>query len=128
MVKVAVSTLTAPKAIGPYSQAIRCGNLLFVSGQIALDAETGALVGSTIEEQTEKVLKNVSSILKCQSLDWDSVVKVTVFLKNMSDFPNFNEIYGRYLNSPYPARATVAVAGLPKDALVEVEVLAYFQS
>lgn len=124
MRKIAVSTPEAPKAIGPYSQAIRCGDFLFLSGQLALDAKTGELVGGGIDRQTEKILSNISAVLRDQGLGPEHVVKTTVFLKNMSDFGRMNEIYGNFFVEPFPARSTVEVARLPKDALVEIEVVA----
>mgnify|MGYP003349893502 CR=1 FL=1 len=114
----------APKAIGPYSQAIRANGFVFCSGQIALDPGTGQVVGSDVATQTERVLKNISAILWHAATDLDHVVKTTVFLKNMGDFAAMNEVYARYFKSEPPARATVAVAGLPKDALVEIDVIA----
>lgn len=124
--KQAVATDKAPKAIGPYSQAVRMGDLLFCSGQIPLDPQTGNIVGATIEEQTERVVKNIEGILASQSLTMANVVKTTVFIKDMNEFTRFNEIYGKYFPAPHPARSTVEVARLPKDVKVEIEVLAYF--
>lgn len=125
--KTAISTKEAPAAIGPYSQAVRVGDTLFASGQVALDPATGQLVQGGIAEQTVRVLENVKAVLAGAGLDLSHVVKTTVFLKNMSDFAAMNEIYARYLAPEGivpPARSTVAVAGLPKDALVEIEVVA----
>lgn len=124
MNKEAISTKDAPAAIGPYSQAVKTGNLLFCSGQIALDPVTGQVVGSTVEAQTVQVMKNLLGILESQSVGFSHVVKTTVFLKNMSDFPVFNEIYQKFLSPPYPARATIEVSRLPKDVLVEIEAIA----
>jgi 2-iminobutanoate/2-iminopropanoate deaminase len=125
--KTAVATPDAPAAIGPYSQAIRVGDTLYASGQVALDPATGQLVPGGIAEQTVRVLENVKAVLTKAGLDMAHVVKTTVFLKNMSDFAAMNEIYAKYLAPEgvvAPARSTVAVAGLPKDALVEIEVIA----
>jgi 2-iminobutanoate/2-iminopropanoate deaminase len=125
--KTAISTKDAPAAIGPYSQAIRTGDLVFASGQVALDPATGQLVQGGITEQTVRVLENVKAVLKQAGLDFTHVVKTTVFLKSMGDFTAMNEIYAKYLapeGAIPPARSTVAVAALPKDALVEIEVIA----
>lgn len=118
-----VSTEKAPKAIGPYSQAVKVGNMLFTSGQIALDPETGALNGKDIKEQTEQVMKNLSAVLSEAGSSFDKVVKTTCFLAEISDFSVFNEVYGKYITSA-PARSCVAVKDLPKGALAEVEVIA----
>jgi 2-iminobutanoate/2-iminopropanoate deaminase len=125
--KTAISTKEAPAAIGPYSQAVRVGDMLFASGQVALDPATGQLVPGGIAEQTVRVLENVKAVLAKAGLDMIHVVKTTVFLKSMADFAAMNEIYAKYLAPEGvvpPARSTVAVAGLPKDALVEIEVIA----
>jgi 2-iminobutanoate/2-iminopropanoate deaminase len=125
--KTAISTKEAPAAIGPYSQAVRVGDTLFASGQVALDPATGQLVPGGIAEQTTRALENVKAVLAKAGLDMVHVVKTTVFLKSMSDFAAMNEVYAKYLAPPGvvpPARSTVAVAGLPKDALVEIEVIA----
>ena len=125
--KTMISTIQAPVAIGPYSQAVRVGDLLFTSGQIALDPATGALVGGGIREQTKRVLDNLAAVLEEADLDMANVIKTTVFLKNMSDFSAMNEIYARYFAPEGvvpPARSTVEVARLPKDALVEIDVIA----
>ena len=118
-----LSTDKAPAAIGPYSQAVITGNLLFSSGQIALDPETGVVVGETIEEQTEQVMKNLGAILEEAGLDYGDVVKTVCFLDDMNDFAAFNEIYGKYFTEK-PARSCVAVETLPKGVLCEVEVIA----
>jgi len=126
-VKTAVSTTLAPAAIGPYSQAIRTGDLLFTSGQVALDPQTGALVAGGIREQTARVLENLAAVLAEAGLDASNVVKTTVFLKNMADFAAMNEVYAQYLAPEGivpPARSTVEVARLPKDALVEIDLIA----
>ncbi|MCU1322668.1 MAG: endoribonuclease [Acidobacteriaceae bacterium] len=125
--KIAIATAEAPAAIGPYSQAIRVGDMLFTSGQVALDPATGQLVPGGIAEQTIRVLENLKAVLGKAGLDMVHVVKTTVFLKNMSDFAAMNEIYAKYLAPEgviAPARSTIAVAGLPKDALVEIELIA----
>ena len=125
--KVAVSTREAPAAIGPYSQAVRVGDMLFTSGQVALDPKTGELVAGGITEQTTRVLENLKAVLGKAGLDMVHVVKTTVFLKQMSDFAAMNAVYATYLAGSgvvAPARSTVQVAGLPKDALVEIEVIA----
>ena len=118
-----LSTDKAPAAIGPYSQAVIAGNLLFSSGQIALDPETGVVVGETIEEQTEQVMKNLGAILEEAGLSYGDVVKTVCFLDDMGDFAAFNEIYGKYFTEK-PARSCVAVETLPKGVLCEVEVIA----
>jgi 2-iminobutanoate/2-iminopropanoate deaminase len=125
--KTAISTQEAPAAIGPYSQAVRVGNLLFASGQVGLDPATGQMVAGGIAEQTVRVLENVKAVLTQAGLSMAHVVKTTVFLKSMGDFAAMNEIYAKYLAPEGvvpPARSTVAVAALPKDALVEIEVIA----
>ena len=119
-----VATDKAPKAIGPYSQAIRANGFVFSSGQIAIDPTTGQVVGGDIAAQTELVLKNISAILWHAATDMDHVVKTTVFLKNMSDFAAMNEVYARFFPKAPPARSTVEVARLPKDVLVEIDVIA----
>ena len=118
-----LSTDKAPAAIGPYSQAVVTGNLLFSSGQIALDPETGVVVGETIEEQTEQVMTNLGAILEEAGLGYGDVVKTVCFLDDMNDFGAFNEIYGKYFTEK-PARSCVAVETLPKGVLCEVEVIA----
>lgn len=125
--KEQVRTQGAPQAIGPYSQAIKSGGFLFASGQIALDPATGNVVGGGIVEQTEQVIKNVSGVLAAGGSSLDKVVKTTVFLKDMNDFAKMNETYARYFSGDGkvpPARSTVEVARLPKDSLVEIEVIA----
>ncbi len=125
--KIAISTKEAPAAIGPYSQAIRIGDMLFASGQVGLDPASGQIVSGGVTEQTVRVLENVKAVLAEAGLDMAHVVKTTVYLKSMSDFAAMNEIYAKYLapqGTVPPARSTVAVAGLPKDALVEIEVIA----
>ena len=122
----AVSTPTAPAAIGPYSQAIVAGTMLFLSGQIPLDPATGNLVAGGIEPQTHQVFKNIGEILKAAGASFDQVVSATVYVADLGDFAKVNEIYATYFSSPAPARATVQVARLPKDALVEIQVVASF--
>ena len=118
-----VSTKQAPDAIGPYSQAVCTGNLVFTSGQIAIDPATGSVTAVTIEEQTEQVCKNLKAVLEAAGSGLDKVVKTTCFLKNMEDFAAFNGVYGKYFTS-LPARSCVAVKELPKNVLVEVETIA----
>lgn len=120
----AISTEAAPKAIGPYSQAIRAGSLVFVSGQIPLDPSTGALVDGDIAAQTHRVFANLQAILEAAGASLDHVVRATVYLADMNDFGTVNEVYGSYFSSPAPARATVQAARLPKDARVEIDVIA----
>lgn len=119
-----ISTTNAPAAIGPYVQGNIAGGLLFASGQIPLDPETGEIVGSTIEEQTVQVMKNVAAILEAAGTDFDHVVKTTCFLNDMNDFAAFNAEYAKSFGEVLPARSAVAVEKLPKGALVEVEVIA----
>ncbi|WRC28581.1 RidA family protein [Helicobacter pylori] len=123
MKEVIHSTL-APKAIGPYSQAIVTNDLVFVSGQLGIDASTGEFKGTDIHSQTTQSMENIKAILKEAGLGMDSVVKTTILLKSLDDFSVVNEIYGSYFKEPYPARATFQVAKLPKDALVEIEAIA----
>ena len=118
-----ISTDKAPKAIGPYSQAILCGGMLYTSGQIALSPESGELVGDNIAEQTEQIMKNLSAVLAEAGTSFQNVVKTTCFLADIADFATFNEVYGKYITSA-PARSCVAVKSLPKGALAEVEVIA----
>src|SRR5437588_786335 len=120
----AISTHNGPKAIGPYSQAIKANGFVFVSGQVAFDPATGNLVSGGIEQQTEQVMKNLSAILQAAGSGWDKVVKTTVYLKNMSEFGQMNEVYGKFCKNAPPARATVEVARLPKDVAVEIDVIA----
>ena len=118
-----VATEFAPAAIGPYSQAIKVGDLVFTSGQIPLDPQTGAMVGTTIEEQTEQVMKNLGAVLKAAGSGFEKAIKTTCFLANIADFAAFNGVYAKYFTEK-PARSCVAVKDLPKGALVEVEVIA----
>jgi 2-iminobutanoate/2-iminopropanoate deaminase len=123
-VREAVSSPQAPPAIGPYSQAIRAGSLLFVSGQIPLDPDTGKMVEGDLAAQTHRVFKNLGAILAAAGASFDNVVKTTVYLADMNDFPAMNEIYATYFSSPAPARATVQAARLPRDARVEIDLIA----
>ena len=123
MQKEIISTPNAPAAIGPYSQAYQCGNTLYCSGQIAINPETNEFIGGTIEEQTEKCIKNISELLKAADYSFDDVVKTTCFLANMSDFTAFNNVYAKYFTGK-PARSCVAVKELPKKVLCEVEIIA----
>jgi 2-iminobutanoate/2-iminopropanoate deaminase len=126
--KAAISTQDAPAAIGPYSQAVRIGNFLYSSGQVALDPASGAVVAGGVTEQTTRVIENLNAVLEAAGTSLAQVVKTTVFLKNMGDFAAMNEVYGRYFAADdvvAPARSTVEVARLPKDALVEIEVIAH---
>jgi 2-iminobutanoate/2-iminopropanoate deaminase len=120
----AVATPAAPGAIGPYSQAIRSGPFLFVSGQIPLDPATGNLVSGGISEQTERVLRNLGAILAAAGTSFDRVVKTTVYLADMGEFGAMNEVYGRYFPAPAPARATIQAARLPRDVRVEIDLIA----
>jgi 2-iminobutanoate/2-iminopropanoate deaminase len=119
-----VLTDRGPKPIGPYSQAIRTNGFLYVSGQVALDPKTGAFVGTDIRQQTERALENIKGILEAAGSNMHHVVKTTVFLKDMNDFSAMNEAYAKFFTQAPPARSTVQVARLPKDALVEIEVIA----
>jgi 2-iminobutanoate/2-iminopropanoate deaminase len=125
-VRHAVSTPSAPKAIGPYSQGIRAGSLLFVSGQVPIDPATGQIIDGDIAAQTRRVFANIGEILKAGGATFDHVVRTTVFLADMNDFAAMNEVYATYFTSPAPARATVEVSRLPKDARVEIDVIAAF--
>jgi 2-iminobutanoate/2-iminopropanoate deaminase len=119
-----VSTPNAPGAIGPYSQAIKANGFVFISGQVPIDPATGTIVSGGIEQQTEQVLKNLAAILAAAGSSWEKVVKTTVFLKNMSEFGQMNEVYGKVCKNAPPARSTVEVARLPKDVSVEIDVIA----
>jgi 2-iminobutanoate/2-iminopropanoate deaminase len=123
-VRDAVQTTDAPAAIGPYSQAIKAGGMLFVSGQVPLDPATGELVGGDIGAQTHRVFANLGAILTAAGLTFDHVVKTTVYLKDMSEFTAMNEVYGTYFSAPAPASATIQAARLPKDVSVEVDLIA----
>ncbi|HXY02881.1 MAG TPA: RidA family protein [Terriglobales bacterium] len=119
-----ISTKDAPQAIGPYSQAIRADGLVFVSGQVAIDPLTQQVINGDIAAQTDRVLKNLSAILNAAGSGLEKVVRSTVFLKDMGDFGAMNEVYGRYFTAKPPARSTVQAARLPKDVLVEIDVIA----
>ncbi|MCD1025123.1 MULTISPECIES: RidA family protein [Enterococcus] len=119
-----VTTNLAPQAIGPYVQGKIVNGFLFASGQIPLDPNTGEMVGTTIEEQTVQVFKNIQGLLKSCDLTMDDVVKTTCFLKDINDFAAFNTIYATYFNDSFPARSALQVAALPKDAMVEIEIIA----
>src|ERR1041384_212617 len=119
-----VATNAAPKGIGPYSQAVWAGDCLFCAGQIPLDPATGNMVAGGIGEQTTRVLENIKGLLSSQGLSFANVVKTTVYLSDMNNFAAMNEVYARYFSTGFPARSTVEVARLPKDALVEIEVVA----
>lgn len=122
--KKVINTDNAPKAVGPYSQAVEASGLIFISGQLPIDPITGEFNSSLISEQTHQVLKNVSAILNSTGLNFDNVLKATVYLEDISDFASMNEVYAQYFNKPYPARAAFAVKSLPKGAKVEIEVIA----
>lgn len=125
MIKHVISTKDAPGAIGPYSQAIKAGDYLFVSGQIPLDPATGQLISGGIAEQTRRVLDNLAAILKAAGVSFDRVVKTTVYLQDMAEFTAMNEIYGTYFPQPAPARATIQAAGLPRNVRVEIDLIAF---
>jgi 2-iminobutanoate/2-iminopropanoate deaminase len=127
MTREAVQTDNAPKAIGPYEQAIKANGFLYTAGQIPINPKTGNFVGGGISDQTRQVLENLKAVLEAGGSSLDRVVKATVFLKNMADFPAMNEVYGRYLGSAKPARSTVAVAELPRGALIEIDFVALAQ-
>jgi len=119
-----IATKEAPQAIGPYSQAVRAGGFVFLSGQVAIDPATQQVIAGDVAAQTDRVLKNLSAVLRQAGSGLEAVVKTTVFLKNMGDFVAMNEVYGRYFTAAPPARSTVEVARLPKDVLVEIDVIA----
>ncbi len=124
MIKKIVRTNSAPAPIGPYNQAVEAGGLLFVSGQIAIDPESGALYSGDITGEAELVMKNIGAVLEAAGLGYENVVKSSIFLKNMDDFATVNEVYGRYFRAEFPARETVQVSRLPKDVNVEISVIA----
>ena len=119
-----VLTEKAPAAIGPYSQGIVAGNFLFTAGQIALDPATGQIVQGDVTVQTERVMRNLTAVLESAGTSWPDVVKTTVYLQDMADFPRVNEVYGRVMSDARPARSTVQVAGLPRGVLVEIDAVA----
>jgi 2-iminobutanoate/2-iminopropanoate deaminase len=127
MQKHAVSSPDAPAAIGPYSPALRAGQLLFVSGQVPIDPATGQMVEGDVAAQTRRVLDNVGALLLAADRSFADVVRTTIFLADMNDFAAVNAIYAQYFSEPYPARATVQVARLPKDARVEIDVIAFYE-
>lgn len=125
MSKIAISTQSAPAAIGPYSQAVRVGDFLFTSGQIALDPVKGEIVEGGIEAETRQVLENLGEVLKAGGATWADVAKTTIFLADLADFSIVNRLYGEVASTPAPARSTVQVAALPRGARVEIEAIAY---
>jgi 2-iminobutanoate/2-iminopropanoate deaminase len=124
--KSAVSAPDAPKAIGPYSHAVRTGQLLFVSGQVPIDPASGNLVDGDISAQTQRVMQNIDAVLKAAGLSLKDVVRTTIYLADMNDFAAVNAVYGTFFSDPYPARATVQVSRLPKDARVEIDAIAAY--
>lgn len=124
MSKEVIYSANAPEPIGPYSQAIKAGNTLYMSGQIAIQKSTGAILTGNISEETEQVMKNLDDVLKAAGMDFSNVVKSTIFLKNMGDFPKVNEVYGSRFSTQPPARETVEVSGLPKGVNVEISCIA----
>ncbi|MBC7926214.1 MAG: RidA family protein [Bryobacteraceae bacterium] len=123
--KEIIATEAAPKAIGPYSQAVRWNGLVFLSGQIPLEPATGQILDGDIEAQTERVLENIRAVLAASGSGFEKVLKTTVFLKNMADFPRMNEVYARYFGENPPARSTVEAARLPRDVQVEIDCIAF---
>ena len=121
----AVSTGSAPKALGPYSQAIRAGQFLFVSGQVPIDPATGEFVAGTISDQTRRTLTNIGEILKAGGASFQQVVRTTVYLADLADFPAMNETYATFFTAPQPARSTIQAAKLPRDARIEIDVIAF---
>jgi len=124
--KTIIKPAKSPAAVGPYNHAVRTGDLLFCAGQIPIDPKDGNLVNGDVKVQTDRVLQNVKTILEDQGLTFNNVVKSTVFLTNLGDFAAMNEVYAKYLTENFPARSTIQVAGLPKGANVEIEVIAHF--
>ena len=122
--KQSIASTNAPAAIGPYSQAVKSGSFIFLSGQLGIDPKTGEFVEGSVSEQAEQVFKNIQAVLAEAGLDFEQVVKTTVFLADMGDFATINAVYAKYFDVPYPARSAVAVRTLPKNALVEIEVIA----
>ncbi|MDC0680303.1 MULTISPECIES: RidA family protein [Sorangium] len=125
MSKIAITSDRAPRAIGPYSQAVKAGDLVFCSGQIPIDPATGELVAGGIEEQTAQVIKNLTEVLSAAGASWSDVVKTTIYLTDLADFAIVNQVYGAAVGGVLPARATVQVAALPKGAAVEIEAVAH---
>ena len=126
MTKEIISTTNAPGAIGPYSQAVRCGDFLFISGQIPIDPSLGEVIGGDVRIQTGQVLKNIGAVLEAAGLSYTNVVKTTVFMKDLGDFAVMNEVYGSFFTESPPARAAFEVVRLPKDVLVEIEAIAHW--
>lgn len=122
--KEIIHTSHAPEPIGPYSQAVKTGNMYFLSGQIAINPNNGELISGSLEKETNQVMQNVGAVLKSCGLDYHNIIKVSIFLRDMSDFPEVNEVYAGYFKDSFPARETVAVAGLPKNVNVEISVIA----
>jgi len=122
--KQSITSKNAPAAIGPYSQAVKAGSFIFLSGQLGINPKTGEFVEGAVSEQAEQVFKNIQAVLVEAGLDFEQVVKTTVFLADMADFAAMNAVYAKYFKEPYPARSAVAVRTLPKNALVEIEVIA----
>ena len=125
--KEIIITENAPKAIGPYSVGVRVGNLIFTAGQLGLDPNTGELIQGGIESETEQSINNLRSVLQAAGCDLDSVVKTTVFLRNINDFPQMNGVYAKFFSADFPARSTIQAAALPKGAAVEIEAIAYVE-
>jgi 2-iminobutanoate/2-iminopropanoate deaminase len=125
--KQSISSPRAPKAIGPYASALRAGPLLFISGQVPIDPATGAFVEGDITQQTERVLLNIAALLEAAGLSFASLVRTTVFLADMNDFAAMNEVYGRFVSEPYPARSTIQAARLPRDARIEIDAIASYE-
>lgn len=124
MEKKIIQTAEAPAAIGPYSQGVTIGNLLFTSGQIPIDPKTGQVIQGDISEQTKQVMENLKAVLKAAGTDFNKVIKTTIFIKDMENFTQINEVYGSFFSAEPPARSTVEVSRLPKDVLVEIEMIA----
>ena len=122
--KTIINTPEAPAPIGPYSQAVKAGNMLFVSGQIAIHPPTGEIISTSIEEETHQVMKNIGAILKEAGANYDNIVKTGIFLRDMNDFAKVNAVYGTYFTADFPARETVEVSRVPKDVNVEISVIA----
>ncbi len=123
--KKVIKTDLAPAPVGPYSQAVQAGPFLFCSGQIAIDPKTNQVVLGSVQEQAELVMKNIEGVLKSAGAGWNQIVKTTIFLTDMNDFPKVNEVYGKYFSENPPARSTIAVAALPKGVSVEIEITVY---